>query len=108
MKNRNLTQNYKCRLFKIVVLSALTFCSPLIIWGSNTVNKISEKDILQSTITASGIVQDIKGNPIIGASIVITGTGKGVVTDMNGHFTITTNDDCILRISSIGYIGFAE
>jgi TonB-linked SusC/RagA family outer membrane protein len=104
MKNRNLTQNHKCKLFKIAVLSALTFCSPLIIWGSNTVNKISEKDILQSTITASGIVQDIKGNPIIGASIVITGTGKGVVTDMNGHFTITTNVDCILRISSIGYI----
>lgn len=36
----------------------------------------------------SGLVTDDKGEPIIGASVIIPGTGKGTVTDVNGNFTL--------------------
>jgi TonB-dependent receptor len=36
----------------------------------------------------SGIVTDEKGEPIIGASVIIPGTGKGTVTDVKGSYTI--------------------
>lgn len=36
----------------------------------------------------SGTVVDQKGEPIIGASVIIQGTTQGSVTDLDGHFTI--------------------
>ncbi|HEY9195482.1 MAG TPA: secretin and TonB N-terminal domain-containing protein, partial [Mucilaginibacter sp.] len=39
-------------------------------------------------IKVSGIVTDVKGEPLPGASVHIKGTGKGIATDNNGRFTI--------------------
>ena len=40
----------------------------------------------QRTIT--GVVKDEEGMPMIGVSVVVKGTGKGTVTDMDGRYTI--------------------
>lgn len=56
----------------------------------------------QSIIT--GNVKDISGEPIIGASVVITGTSNGVVTDFDGNFQLKANDGDELTISYIGFI----
>ena len=42
------------------------------------------------------------GEPIIGASVKIVGTSRGVVTDMNGKFTIDVADGKKLEFSYIG------
>src|SRR3569832_1392551 len=53
--------------------------------------------------TFKGKVIDQQTNqPIAGAS-VITGTDKGVPTDVTGAFEITTGAD-VITVSSIGYI----
>lgn len=51
----------------------------------------------------TGVVLDEKGQPVIGASVIIPGTTIGVATDINGHFTIEAGSTDKLRISYIGY-----
>lgn len=53
--------------------------------------------------TVSGTVTDTVGEPIIGASILLEGTTVGVVSDMDGKFSIPAPADGTLLISYIGY-----
>ena len=41
-----------------------------------------------SAQTIKGNVKDSTGEPIIGASIVITGTSQGTITNVDGNFTL--------------------
>jgi TonB-linked SusC/RagA family outer membrane protein len=49
-----------------------------------------------------GLVQDSKGDPIIGASVSLNGKAK-VITDLNGVFQITCPEGSTLAVSFIGY-----
>lgn len=50
----------------------------------------------------SGNVTDENGEPIVGASIIIDGTKMGVVTDIDGNFSINANSDKRLVVSYLG------
>lgn len=50
-----------------------------------------------------GVVTDEKGEPIVGATIMLKGTNKGTITDINGKFSIHGIDSGTLRVTSIGY-----
>ena len=52
----------------------------------------------------TGIITDERGEPIIGANVVVKGTSKGTVTDLNGEYSIEANGKSILLISYIGYL----
>lgn len=50
-----------------------------------------------------GVVNDAFG-PVIGASILEKGTSNGVITDVDGNFTLTvSSDNAVLQISYVGY-----
>ncbi|NCD72450.1 SusC/RagA family TonB-linked outer membrane protein [Mucilaginibacter agri] len=51
----------------------------------------------------TGKVVDDKGEALIGVSVKVKGATNGVVTDVNGRFTITTPDNAVLVLSYIGY-----
>jgi TonB-linked SusC/RagA family outer membrane protein len=54
--------------------------------------------------TVTGNVSDQSGEPIIGASVTISGTTTGGVTDFDGNFTIhNVAKDAKLTVSYIGY-----
>ena len=55
----------------------------------------------QNAVT--GKVVDAKGEPVVGAGVQIKGTTVGVVTDLDGQFSIKAADKATLVISSIGY-----
>lgn len=60
----------------------------------------------QNTRTISGTVTDASGEPIIGAAVVCKGAdvGTGVITDLDGGYTITVPSDVTqLEASSLGY-----
>ncbi|SEG15209.1 SusC/RagA family TonB-linked outer membrane protein [Parabacteroides chinchillae] len=60
--------------------------------------------IVNQQKTISGKVVDENGEPIIGANIVVKGTTIGIITDINGEFTLQVpSDQSILEISYIGY-----
>ena len=54
-------------------------------------------------VTVSGTVTDEGGFPVIGASVMIPGTTTGVVTDIDGKYTLEVDANDTLEISSIGY-----
>jgi Ca-activated chloride channel homolog len=57
-----------------------------------------------ATFTIQGEVLDEQGSPIIGATVQITHTKTGTVTDANGQFQLQSKDSCVaLRVSSVGY-----
>lgn len=62
-----------------------------------------ENDKKSDPLHLSGTVQDRKGEPVIGASVIIKGTATGVVTDFEGRFEIDVNAGDILVFSSLGY-----
>lgn len=57
----------------------------------------------EETRTIKGQVVDEKGNPVAGANVVVQGTGRGVVTDGDGYYTVKVNSNDALRFSFIGY-----
>jgi TonB-linked SusC/RagA family outer membrane protein len=51
-----------------------------------------------------GKITDSKGEPIIGATVMIKGTSTGTQTDVNGNYTLdNVSDDDALDITYIGY-----
>lgn len=46
---------------------------------------------------------DANGEPVIGASVVEKGTTNGVVTNLEGDFSLSVPDGVIVVISYIGY-----
>ena len=53
---------------------------------------------------ASGRVTNENGEPVVGASVIIKGSGKGTSTDMNGYFKIQEfGPNSVARVSGIGY-----
>ncbi len=52
----------------------------------------------------SGTVVDESGLSVIGAGVVQKGTTNGVITDMDGNFTISVPDGAVLEFSSLNYV----
>ena len=84
--------------------------------GTNVAYEIGEKKIYLKAKEASiasvgnqknkkitGTVTDAKGEPVIGASVLIKGMGTGTVTDVDGNFTLDAPADALLAVSYIGY-----
>lgn len=70
-------------------------------------DELNEVDVVnqsQKKRTVTGTVTDASdGSPVIGANIVVKGTTTGVITDIDGNFTIDVTSKDILEISFIGY-----
>ena len=52
----------------------------------------------------SGVVTDDKGEPVIGANVIVKGTTNGTITDLDGNFSLEAPDGSTLTISYIGYL----
>ena len=80
-----------------------------IIKGNEVILKIEKTESLQqssSKRTISGTVTDgVDGSPIIGTNILIKGEQTGVITDLDGHFSIQipANKRITLIVTYIGY-----
>lgn len=56
-----------------------------------------------ATHQVKGTVKDAKGEPLIGATIMIKGTDKGTVTDLDGNFALDIPDGATLTVSYVGF-----
>ncbi len=73
-----------------IFLSILALVVPLLTWSQ--------------TITVKGTVtENVFNEPVLGATVVETGTSNGVATDLDGHFTLTVPVKSTLTISFVGY-----
>lgn len=55
-------------------------------------------------LQVSGTVTDSEGVPVIGASITADGGKTGVVSDVDGKFSVAVPENAVLSISCIGFV----
>ena len=65
-----------------------------------------KSDESENPVTVSGRVTDLKGLPIVGASVIVQGTTLGVSTDINGRFSLEVPAPASSRVLEISYLGF--
>lgn len=58
----------------------------------------------QATVSVNGTVLDDKGEPIIGAAVLVVGTTTGTVTDLDGRFSLDVAEGTKLQITYLGYV----
>lgn len=58
---------------------------------------------IYSQRTIEGIINDDIGDPVIGASISNNLTNQGTISDIDGSFSLTANDEDIFTVSYIGF-----
>ena len=64
----------------------------------------AQASVTQSqTIKVSGTVVDHEGEPLIGATVKVTGSESGAVTDIDGNFQMNAPANGTLLISYVGY-----
>lgn len=68
----------------------------------------SEKAIAQQTQVTGKITEAETGEAIPGASVLIKGTTRGVVTDIDGNFNIDAETNSVLVISFVGFSTIEE
>src|SRR5690554_3316721 len=69
----------------------------------NQITAVAEA-IQQQKKTITGTIVDAAGVPIIGANIIEAGTTNGTVTDVDGKFSLSVENNAIIHISYIGYL----
>ena len=61
--------------------------------------------LFAQNLTVEGTVKDETGEPLIGVTVIVQGTGTGAVTDFDGHFVIpSVKQGAKLEISYVGYV----
>lgn len=67
-------------------------------------NKRAKEKSTGQVRRVSGSIVDSNGEPIIGASIVVTGTTNGTISDLDGKYTLdNVPENATLDVSYIGY-----
>lgn len=109
-ENENITASFKRTpvsevLSKVLADGGLNYRiqnKMIVIYKGNTVAK---QDGHRSTRNISGTITDAKGEPIIGANVLVKGIkGVGAVSDVNGHFSLKMpTDKQTLAVSYMGY-----
>ncbi|MBD8387171.1 TonB-dependent receptor [Dysgonomonas sp. BGC7] len=92
-------------IFKTMILvTASVFCSANSVYAISDRNEISEiKETAQSAITITGLVTDGDGNPLIGVTVSVKGTTTGVMTDLEGRYSIRVPEGKSLEFTYIGF-----
>ncbi|MCU7548876.1 TonB-dependent receptor [Chitinophagaceae bacterium LB-8] len=52
-----------------------------------------------------GVVTNVKGEPVSGATVIVKGTSNGVSTDANGAFIIEAPENATVVVTSVGFQG---
>ena len=76
----------------------------IVLYNKKTENADNVLEQQQQRKTLRGQVQDASGMGIIGASVQVKGTSKGVITDMDGNFQLDNISDADVLV--ISYVGF--
>lgn len=101
MKKKICGSEYLKRIFLVsFLLTGYSFLTlPLRSADTNSIHSI-----LQQPVTVKGTVVDAAGEPLIGVSVLVKETTHGIVTDIDGEFTLAVTPGRILQISYIGYL----
>ena len=58
---------------------------------------------IQAQNYVKGTILDENGEPVIGATIKVQGSSEGVISDLDGHFSMNVTPGVKLAVSYVGY-----
>lgn len=58
----------------------------------------------QQSLVKGKVTDETTGEPVPGVSVLVKGTSRGVVTDLDGNFAIQASPDDVLAFSFIGFL----
>jgi len=65
---------------------------------------LTGQDIFAQAVELRGVIKDVSGEAIAGASVIEKGTTTGTVTDINGEFRLTVSSrNAVLQVSFVGF-----
>ena len=107
-KNSTTFDFYKRSKGKVIIMTILS----LLLFPSMTMADkgiVGVESVKQTSTTITGFVMDEEGTPMVGVTILEKGTLNGVITDIDGRYTITVKSSSSeLVFSYIGYIAVTE
>lgn len=86
----------------LLMLGALSLGNVGNTWAEDSSVIVSVSQQSEKKIT--GKVVDTNNEPVIGANVVVKGTTNGIITDVDGNFTLTVPSNAVLQVSYIGYV----
>lgn len=81
-------ENLKMRLKSFVILFAMIMLAA---------------PSIMAQIIAKGVIQDVGKEPMVGVAVKEKGTNNGVLTDIDGQFSLKVSPSAILEFSYVGY-----
>ncbi len=108
MKNNFFDEVFLCKrklkkLMQIMKFTMLfSFALSINMWATD--NSLSTSAGMQQMVVKGVITDDATGEALPGANVQIKGTTKGVVTDIDGKYSIEVKTGDILVFSFIGYL----
>ena len=89
----------KHKLFVLFLISALSM-------GTTEMyaSRSGASEVNQQAKSVRGIVLDSSGSSLVGVNVVVKGTSRGTITDIDGRFTLEANSGDILVFSYIGHL----
>lgn len=101
MKLKSIFLKSKFLALVVAILLGGMFCPSL-----KADSPLGDLKVHQNNITVKGKVTDQAGDPLIGVTVSVVGKNIGVMTDMDGNYSINVPDNSTqLKFS---YVGFAE
>lgn len=89
LKMRNIMRNMNVKRLSVLAV-LLLWCVPFL--------------LAQGSVKVTGKVTDTMGEPMIGVSILEKGTSNGVITDIDGNYTISVGEGATIVYSYIGFV----
>lgn len=86
----------------MMLLGAMLMGMPISLSAAPTSHLIVAQQ--NNKVTVKGTITDQEGEPIVGASIAVTGTSTGVISDVDGKFSIDVLSGAKLTISYVGFL----
>ncbi|MBQ7296862.1 MAG: SusC/RagA family TonB-linked outer membrane protein, partial [Alistipes sp.] len=65
---------------------------------------VTEAQAVQKSVRITGTVVDAKGAPVVGATVIETGTQQGKVTGSDGKFVMNVQPSNKIQVSYVGYV----
>lgn len=98
---------------KVACMAIPLFCLNLTIAAESNISDLDTRkavaveeaaSVNQNTRRVTGVVKDVNGEPVIGASVVEVGTTNGIMTDMDGKFDLSIHTNGSLQVSYVGFV----
>ncbi|MDR2948467.1 MAG: SusC/RagA family TonB-linked outer membrane protein [Prevotella sp.] len=102
MRKKTVSKNYGRKVLFLLlslIFFQYSFASAIEVKDTNEIQNTE-----QNNLTVKGAVTDENGDPLSGVSVVVKGTTTGVMTDLDGTYTINVpNSNSTLVFSFIGF-----